>query len=76
MVAVVSVVAVAVDIHDCLYVCIGDDGGPARSSSIRTRVTVAEVIKWRFTFPSWDRPHFLIRWEMHQKRITTVSPTF
>ena len=43
------VVAVVVDIHDCLYVCIGDGGGPARSSSIRTRATVVEVTGWRST---------------------------
>ena len=41
-----------VDIDDCLYVCIGDGGGPARSSSIRTRATVAEVrCKWHYL--SW-----------------------
>jgi hypothetical protein len=44
-------VVAAVDIHDCLYVCIGDDDDPARSSRIRTRATVAEVTGWRFTFP-------------------------
>ena len=61
------------DIHDCLYVCIGDDGDPARSSSIRTRATMPEVTGWRFTFPSWDPADFLIRWEAHRKRITAVS---
>jgi hypothetical protein len=73
--AAVTVVVAAVDIHDCLYVCIGNDRGPARSSSIRRRATMAEVTGWRFTFPSWDPPNFLIRWEAHQKRITAVSPT-
>ena len=44
-----EVPAAAVDIHDCLYVCIGDGGCPARSSSIRTRATVAEVrYKWHY----------------------------
>ena len=42
VVAMVVVVA-EVDIHDCLYVYIGDGGGPTRSSSIRTRATMAEV---------------------------------
>jgi hypothetical protein len=51
----------------CLYVYIGDGGGPARSSSIRTRVTVAEVTGWRFTFSSWDPPNFSICWETHRK---------
>ena len=59
-------VAAAVDIHDCLYVCIGDGGGPARSSSIRTRATVAEVTEWRFTFPSWDPP------ETYHRRFVNV----
>jgi hypothetical protein len=49
--------------------------GPARSSSIRTRATVAEVTGWRFTFLSWDLHTFSIRWETHRKRITAVSPT-
>jgi hypothetical protein len=40
------------------YVCIGDDSGPAHSSSIRTRVTLVEITGWRFTFPSWDPPIF------------------
>jgi hypothetical protein len=31
---VVVVVVVAVDTLDCLYICIGDGGGPPRSSSI------------------------------------------
>ena len=48
--AVTVAAAAAVDIHDCLYVCIGDGGGPARSSSIRTRATVAEV-RVAFHFP-------------------------
>ena len=60
---------------DCLYVCIDDDGGPARSSSIRTRAIVAEVTGWHFTFPSWDLPIVLIHWETHRKRITAVSLT-
>ena len=72
---VVAVASVAVDIHDCLYVCIGDGGGPTRSSSIRTRATVVEVTGWRFTFPSWDPPNLSIRWETHRKHITAVSPT-
>jgi hypothetical protein len=63
------------DIYDCLYVCIGDGGGPARSSSIWSRATVAEVTGWRFTFPSWDPPNLSIRWETYRKRITVVSPT-
>jgi hypothetical protein len=50
-------VAAAVDIHDCLYVCIGDGGGPARSSSIRTRATVAEV-RVAFHFPLVGPPEF------------------
>ena len=76
MVVVVTMVVVAeVNIHDCLYVYIGDDGGPTRSSSIRTRVTVAEVTGWHFTFPSWDSSNLSIRWETHRKRITAVSPT-
>jgi hypothetical protein len=71
-----SILWAAVDIHDCrLYVCIGDDGDPARSSSIRTRATVAEVTGWCFTFPSWDPPNLSIRWETHRNRITAVSPT-
>jgi hypothetical protein len=70
-----GVVVVVVDIHDCLYVCIDDGDGPARSSSIRTRTPVAEVTGWRFTFPSWDPPNLSIRWETHRKRITAVSPT-
>ena len=70
-----AVVAAAVDIHDCLYVYIGDGGGPARSSSIRTRATVAEVTGWRFTFSSWDPPNFSICWKTHRKRIIAVSPT-
>ena len=57
------------------YVCIDDGGGPARSSSIRTRTTVAEVTGWRFTFPSWDPPNLSIHWEANRKRITDVSPT-
>ena len=60
-------------IHDCLYVCIGDGSGPARSSSIRTRATVAEVTGWRFIFPSWDPPNFSIRWETHRKLLLFVS---
>ena len=52
-----------VDIHDFLYVCIGDGGCPERSSSIRTRATVVEVTGWRFTFPSKDPPNLSIRWE-------------
>jgi hypothetical protein len=56
----------AVDIHDCLYVCIGD--GPARSSSIRTCATMAEVTGLRFTFPSLDPPNLSIRWETHHHR--------
>jgi hypothetical protein len=44
-------------------------GGPARSSSIRTRTPVAEVTGWRFTFPSWDPPNVSIRWETHRKLI-------
>jgi hypothetical protein len=43
---------------------------PARSSSIRTRATAAEVTGWRFTSLSWDPPNFSIRWETHRKRIT------
>ena len=46
-----------------------------RSSSIRTRPNVAEVTGWRLTFHSWDPPNFSIHWEMHRKRITSVSPT-
>ena len=49
MSVLVAVVAAVVDINDCLYVCIGDGGGPARSSSIRTRATVVEVTGWRST---------------------------
>ena len=74
VVVVVVTVVVTVDIHDCLYVCIGDGGGPARSSSIWSRATVAEVTGWRFTFPSWDPSNLSIRWETHRKRITVVSP--
>ena len=61
-----------VDIHDCVYVCIDDDGDPARLSSIRTRATVAEVTGWRFTFPSWDPPNFFIRWETYHRRFPNV----
>jgi len=75
VIAAVVVALVVVDIHDCLYVCIGDGSGPTRLSSIRTRATVAEVTGWRFTFPSWDPPNLSIRWETHRKRITAVSPT-
>ena len=57
-----------VDIHDFLYVCIGDGGCPERSSSIRTRATVVEVTGWRFTFLSKDPPNLSIRWETHRKR--------
>jgi len=48
--------------------------GPPRSSSIRTRATVAEVIGWRFIFPYWDSPNLSSPWETHRKRITAVSP--
>ena len=51
------------------------ESGTSRSSSIRTRATVAEVTGWRFTFPSWDPSNCSIRWETHRKRITAVSPT-
>ena len=71
----VVVVVVAVDTFDCLYICIGDGGGPPRSPSIRTRANVAEVTGWRFTFPSWYPPNLSIRWETHRKRINAVSPT-
>ena len=73
--AVAAAAVAALDIHDCLYVCIDDGGGPARSSSIRTRTTVVEITGWRFTFPSWDPPNLSIRWETHRKRITAVSPS-
>ena len=59
---------VVVDIHDFLFVCIGDGGCPERSSSIRTRATVVEVTGWRFTFLSKDPPNLSIRWETHRKR--------
>jgi hypothetical protein len=73
--AAVVVVVVGRWISTIGHMSIGDDGGPARSSWIRTRTTVAEVTEWRFTFSSWDPPNFLIRWETHRKRITAVSPT-
>ena len=60
----------AMDIHDCVYVCIGDGGGPARSSSIRTRATVAEVTGWRFPFPRGTRR--ILRYAV--KRTRNVSP--
>jgi hypothetical protein len=34
--------------------------GPVHSSSIRIRATAEEVTGWRFSFPSWDPPNFLI----------------
>jgi hypothetical protein len=66
-------VVAAVDIHDCLYVCIGDDDDPARSSRIRTRVTVAEVTGWRFTFPPRGTCQFF---RFAGKRTGNVSPPF
>jgi hypothetical protein len=66
VVVVTVVVVVAVDTFDCLYICIGDGGGPPRSPSIRTRANVAEVTGWRFTFPSWDPPNLSIHWETHR----------
>jgi hypothetical protein len=62
------VVLLSVDDQD---VGIGDGGGPARSSSIRTRATVAEVTGWRFTLFSWDPANISIRWE-HISRLSSL----
>ena len=83
--AAVAVALVVVDIHDCLYVCIGDGGGPARSSSIRTRATVAQVTGAAFHFPHVGSAEFVdslgsapdaYHRRFHQRQRTTMLLLF
>ena len=59
----------SLSVLQCIFQNCNKSTGPARSSSIRTRASVAEVNGWRFTFPSGDSQNLL-------DSLGNVSPPF